>query len=85
MRCFNCHIAILYVQMVDTQRKSTYDNSRKSAGNCHILLLLPLLISQQSSYFLVEVRVNTLGLIENFVFLFRFPLGLFRRNFTFVW
>lgn len=21
MRCFNCHIAILYVQMVDTQRK----------------------------------------------------------------
>lgn len=31
-------IAILYVQMVDTQRKSTYGNSRKSAGNCHILL-----------------------------------------------
>ena len=30
-------IAILYVQMVDTQRKSTYGNSRKSAGNCHIL------------------------------------------------
>lgn len=38
MRCFNCHIAILYVQMVDTQRKSTYGNSRKSAGNCHILV-----------------------------------------------
>ena len=37
MRCFNCHIAILYVQMLDTQRKSTYGNSRKSAGNCHIL------------------------------------------------
>lgn len=36
MRCFNFHIAILYVQMVDTQRKSTYGNSRKSAGNCHI-------------------------------------------------
>lgn len=32
MRCFNCHIAILYVQKVDTQRKSTYGNSRKSAG-----------------------------------------------------
>ena len=39
MRCFNCHIAILYVQMVDTQRKSMYGNSRKSAGNCHMLLL----------------------------------------------
>lgn len=39
MRCFNCYIAILYVQMVDNQRKSTYDNSRKSAGNFHILLL----------------------------------------------
>ena len=39
MRCFNCHIAILYVQMVDTQRKNTYGNSLKSAGNCHILLL----------------------------------------------
>ena len=38
MRCFNCHIAILYMQMVDTQRESTYGNSRKSAGNCHILL-----------------------------------------------
>lgn len=36
MRCFNSHIAILYVQMVDNQRKSTYGNSRKSAGNCHI-------------------------------------------------
>lgn len=35
MRCFNCHVAILYVQMVETQRKSTYGNSRKSAGNCH--------------------------------------------------
>lgn len=32
MRCFNCHIAILYVQMVDNQRKSMYGNSRKSAG-----------------------------------------------------
>lgn len=39
MRCFNCHIAILYVQMVDTQRKSTYGNSRKSAGNCHIAIV----------------------------------------------
>ena len=39
MCCFNCHIAILYVQMVDTQRKSMYGNSRKSAGNCHILPL----------------------------------------------
>ncbi len=29
MRCFNCHIAILYVQMVDNQRKSIYGNSRK--------------------------------------------------------
>ena len=38
MRCFNRHIAILYVQMLDTQCKSTYGNSRKSAGNCHILL-----------------------------------------------
>lgn len=38
MRCFNSHIAILYVQMVDNQRKSTYGNSRKSTGNCHILL-----------------------------------------------
>ena len=47
MRCFNCHIAILYVQMVDTQRKSTYGNSRKSAGNCiycysdNLMLFLP--------------------------------------------
>lgn len=32
MRCLNCHIAILYVQMVDTQRKSTYGNSRKALG-----------------------------------------------------
>lgn len=32
MRCFNCHIAIFYVQMVDTQRKSTYGNSRKTPG-----------------------------------------------------
>ena len=39
MRCFNCHIAISYVQVVDSQRKSTYGNSRKIAGNCHILLL----------------------------------------------
>ena len=38
MRCFNCHIAILYMQMVDTQRESAYGNSRKSAENCHILL-----------------------------------------------
>lgn len=36
MRCLNYHIAILYVQMVDTQRESTYGNSRKSTGNCHI-------------------------------------------------
>ena len=39
MRCFNCHIAILYLQMVDNQRKSMYGNSRKSAENCHILPL----------------------------------------------
>ena len=32
MRCFNCHIAILYVQMVDNQRKSMY-------GNCENLML----------------------------------------------
>lgn len=37
MRCLNCHIAISYVQVVDSQRKSTYGNSRKIAGNCHIL------------------------------------------------
>lgn len=37
MRCFNCHIAILYVQVVDSQRKSMYGNSRKRAGNCHIM------------------------------------------------
>ena len=37
MRCFNCHIAILYVQVVDSQCESTYGNSRKIAGNCHIL------------------------------------------------
>lgn len=30
MRCFNSHIAILYVQMVDNQRKSTY--GRKAPG-----------------------------------------------------
>lgn len=37
MRCFNCHIAISYVQVVDSQRKSMYGNSRKIAGNCHVL------------------------------------------------
>lgn len=37
MRCFNCHIAILYVQVVDSQCESAYGNSRKRAGNCHIL------------------------------------------------
>ncbi len=56
MRCFYCHIAILYVQMVDTQRKSTYGNSRKSAGNCHILSSLPLLICKR-------LRIYTLSFI----------------------
>lgn len=30
MRCFNCHVAISYVQVVDSQRKSMYGNSRKN-------------------------------------------------------
>ena len=38
MKLNKLYIAILYVQMVDNQRRSTYANSRKSAGNCHILL-----------------------------------------------
>lgn len=37
MSCFNCHIAISYVQVVDSQRKSMYGNSRKRAENCHML------------------------------------------------
>ena len=37
MRCFYCHIAMLYVQMVDNQCKNAYGNSRKRAWNCHIL------------------------------------------------
>lgn len=47
MRCFNCHIAISYVQVVDSQRKSMYGNSRKSPGiaiYCHsdnLALFLP--------------------------------------------
>lgn len=32
MRCFNSHIAILYVQMVDNQRKSTYAILGKAPG-----------------------------------------------------
>ena len=40
MRCFNCHIAMLYVQMVDTQRKSTYGNSRKSAGELPYIVIV---------------------------------------------
>ena len=34
--------------MVDTQRKSTYGNSRKSAGNCHMLPLWELVPSFSS-------------------------------------
>lgn len=47
MRCFNCHIAILYVQVVENQRKSMYGNSRKIAGNCHSDNLTLFLLNYQ--------------------------------------
>ena len=67
--------------LVDTANFNFSDVCKFIFLQFHFLffLLLPLLISQQSSYFLVEVRVNTLGLIENFVFLFRFLLGNSRK------
>ena len=43
-----------------------------------------LIIPEQPSDFLIEVRVDALGLVENIIFRFGFLFGLRRRNLAFV-